>query len=99
MVNSQAPQSEMMIVRQAPYCETEVPPTKGAWYWIEILPYDDSSKNSGVLVNSTGTGAINPNNILALNTNMSTNYSACLWPQTYHHGCIAANICAPEAKD
>lgn len=40
---------------------------QGAWYWIEILPYDDSSKNSGVLVNSTGTGAINPNNILALN--------------------------------
>lgn len=40
---------------------------KGAWYWIEILPYDDSSKNSGVLTNSSGTGAINPNNILALN--------------------------------
>ena len=40
---------------------------QGAWYWIEILPYDDSSKNSGVLVNSTGTGAINPQSILALN--------------------------------
>ena len=40
---------------------------QGAWYWIEILPYDDSSKNSGVLVNNTGTGAINPQSILALN--------------------------------
>ncbi|MFN3732860.1 PilX N-terminal domain-containing pilus assembly protein [Comamonas testosteroni] len=40
---------------------------QGAWYWIEILPYDDSSKNSGVLVNSTGTGAINPQSILPLN--------------------------------
>ncbi len=40
---------------------------QGAWYWIEILPYDDSSKNAGVLVSSTATGTLNPNNILALN--------------------------------
>ncbi|WP_294257712.1 PilX N-terminal domain-containing pilus assembly protein [uncultured Comamonas sp.] len=44
---------------------------QGAWYWIEILPYDESSKNSGVLVNDTSTGtgtnAINPKKILALN--------------------------------
>ena len=40
---------------------------QGAWYWIEILPYDDSSKNSGVLVSGTGTGTLVPNNILALN--------------------------------
>lgn len=38
---------------------------KGGWYWIEILPYDDSSKNSGILVSSTGTS--NANNFLALN--------------------------------
>ena len=40
---------------------------KGVWYWIEILPYDESSKNSGVLVSGTATGAVSPNNILALN--------------------------------
>lgn len=41
--------------------------SQGGWYWIEILPYDDSSKNSGVLVNSTESGSISPNNILPLN--------------------------------
>lgn len=40
---------------------------KGAWYWIEVLPYDDSSKNSGVLVNSGEAGTLNPSNVLALN--------------------------------
>lgn len=33
---------------------------RGGWYWIEVLPYDESSKNSGVVVG-------NPNNYLPLN--------------------------------
>ena len=27
---------------------------KGGWYWIEVLPYDQSSKTSGVIVGSSG---------------------------------------------
>lgn len=27
-------------------------PKKGGWYWIEVLPYSDSSKNSGLIVDS-----------------------------------------------
>lgn len=34
---------------------------RGGWYWIEVLPYDESSQNSGLVV-SAGTG-----NLLALN--------------------------------
>ncbi len=26
---------------------------RGGWYWIEVLPYDESSKNSGLIVGST----------------------------------------------
>lgn len=33
---------------------------RGGWYWIEVLPYDDSSKNSGLIVGG-------PNNLLPLN--------------------------------
>ncbi len=35
---------------------------RGAWYWIEILPYDESSKNAGLIVNKA-----NANNLLKLN--------------------------------
>ena len=45
---------------------------KGGWYWIEVLPYDESSKNAGLIVEvktnpdgSTAVGAVN--NYLALN--------------------------------
>ena len=35
----------------------------GGWYWIEVLPYDESSKNSGLIVSASGgTG-----NLLGLN--------------------------------
>ena len=27
---------------------------KGGWYWIEVLPYDQSSKTSGVIVGGSG---------------------------------------------
>ena len=37
---------------------------KGGWYWIEVLPYDQSSKSSGVIVG--GSGATNLD-LLALN--------------------------------
>lgn len=33
---------------------------KGAWYWIEVLPYDESSKNSNLIVGG-------PTNLLPLN--------------------------------
>jgi type IV pilus assembly protein PilX len=40
---------------------------KGGWYWIEVLPYDDSSKNSGVI---TGISQ----NLLPLNLTPSVVY-------------------------
>ncbi|MEG0919882.1 MAG: pilus assembly protein PilX [Comamonas sp.] len=43
-------------------------PDKGGWYWIEVLPYDESSKNSGLIVAEDDKG--NPvlaNNYLSLN--------------------------------
>lgn len=40
------------------------PVNQGGWYWIEVLPYDDSSKNSGVIVKSSGGGS---DNLLRLN--------------------------------
>jgi len=39
--------------------DTTTPANAGGWYWIEVLPYDESSKNSGVVVGN--------NNLLALN--------------------------------
>jgi len=36
---------------------------KGAWYWIEVLPYDESNKSSGLI----NTGTTSPLNILPLN--------------------------------
>lgn len=35
---------------------------RGGWYWIEVLPYDESSKNSGLIV-----GGTNTDNLLRLN--------------------------------
>lgn len=35
---------------------------RGGWYWIEVLPYDESSKNSGLIV-----GGANTDNLLRLN--------------------------------
>jgi len=42
------------------------PATQGGWYWIEVLPYNESSKNSGVIV---GSGA---RNLLRLNLGGNT---------------------------
>ena len=41
---------------------------KGGWYWIEVLPYDDSSKTSGLIIeqDSAGNSTV-ANNYLALN--------------------------------
>ena len=36
---------------------------RGGWYWIEILPYDESGKTSGLIVNASGVGG----NALGLN--------------------------------
>lgn len=41
--------------------------SKGGWYWIEVLPYDESSKNSGLIVGG-------PGNRLALNLTPSVVY-------------------------
>lgn len=40
------------------------PNDQGGWYWIEVLPYDDSSKNSGLIVKPAGAGT---DNLLRLN--------------------------------
>lgn len=40
---------------------------KGGWYWIEVLPYDESSKTSGLIVSG-------PNNLLPLNLTPSVVY-------------------------
>lgn len=40
---------------------------KGAWYWIEVLPYDESSKNSNLFVGG-------PTNLLPLNIDPSVVY-------------------------
>lgn len=40
---------------------------RGGWYWIEVLPYDETSKNSGVVVGNT-------NNYLPLNLTPSVVY-------------------------
>lgn len=45
---------------------------RGGWYWVEVLPYDESSKTSGLIMtqttNSDGTTSVGAaNNYLALN--------------------------------
>ena len=40
------------------------PDNQGGWYWIEVLPYDDSSKNSGLIVKPV---AAANDNLLRLN--------------------------------
>ena len=37
---------------------------QGGWYWIEVLPYDESSKSSGLIVSDSASA---PTNLLALN--------------------------------
>lgn len=45
---------------------------RGGWYWIEVLPYDESSKNSGLIVDNT-TG-VTTTSLLALNLRPSVAY-------------------------
>lgn len=40
---------------------------QGGWYWIEVLPYDESTKNAGLVVGTAG-------NLLALNVRPSVVY-------------------------
>ena len=47
-------------------------PDSGGWYWIEILPYDESSKNSGLIVDNT-TG-VSTKTLLALNLKPNVAY-------------------------
>lgn len=42
---------------------------RGGWYWIEVLPYDESSKNSGLIV-----GGPNTDNLLRLNLKPNVAY-------------------------
>lgn len=42
---------------------------RGGWYWIEVLPYDEASKNSGLIV-----GGTNTNNFLRLNLKPNVAY-------------------------
>ena len=41
--------------------------SQGGWYWIEVLPYDESTKNTGLVVGTAG-------NLLALNLTPSVVY-------------------------
>lgn len=41
---------------------------RGGWYWIEVMRYDESSKNSGLIVNASGSSASN-----LLNLNLKPN--------------------------
>ena len=34
-------------------------PTKGGWYWIEILPYDNNAGNTGLITNGSNSLALN----------------------------------------
>lgn len=52
--------------------DTTTPPDRGGWYWIEVLPYDESSKNSGLIVDDA-TGAPTTN-LLALNLRPNVAY-------------------------
>jgi type IV pilus assembly protein PilX len=42
---------------------------RGGWYWIEVMPYDEASKNSGLIV-----GGTNTNNLLRLNLKPNVAY-------------------------
>ncbi len=42
-------------------------PNRGGWYWIEVLPYDEGSKNSNLIVGG-------PSNLLPLNLTPSVVY-------------------------
>ena len=53
------------------YWDATTPANQGGWYWIEIMPYDESSKNSGLIVGATGTAN---NNLLALNLKPNVAY-------------------------
>ena len=44
--------------------DNTTPDNQGGWYWIEVLPYDDSSKNSGLIVKPV---AAANDNLLRLN--------------------------------
>ena len=44
---------------------------RGGWYWIEVMRYDESSKNSGLIVGTAGTVA---KNLLTLNLNPNVVY-------------------------
>ena len=46
---------------------------RGGWYWIEILRYDESSKNDGVIVRSNPDGSINTNANSLLRLNLTPN--------------------------
>ena len=52
--------------------DAATPPDRGGWYWIEVLPYDESSKNSGLIVD-TATG-IPTTSLLALNLRPNVAY-------------------------
>lgn len=43
---------------------------RGGWYWIEVLPYDESSKTSGLIVPASG----QPRSLLRLNINPNVVY-------------------------
>ncbi|WP_027995760.1 pilus assembly PilX family protein [Simplicispira psychrophila] len=40
---------------------------RGGWYWIEVMRYDESSKNSGLIIESTPPPNTPPPNLLSLN--------------------------------
>ncbi len=44
--STDAPANPILADRSKPVEEAN----KGGWYWIEVLPYDESSKNSGLIV-------------------------------------------------
>ncbi|MDO5623463.1 MAG: pilus assembly protein [Pseudomonadota bacterium] len=46
------------------------PANQGGWYWIEVLPYDDSSKTSALIVPASGS----PTQMLPLNVNPNVVY-------------------------
>ena len=54
------------------YWDAATPSDRGGWYWIEILPYDESSKSSGLIVDTT-TGAPTQS-LLALNLKPNVAY-------------------------
>ena len=41
------------------YWDNTTPANQGGWYWIEVLPYDESSKNSGLIVPAVVTPSTN----------------------------------------